>query len=212
MDATRTAMAQAKEGSDRYNRLFAPVEDSLVADAKDWASDGRKESEAGKAITDVRTQFNAVAQQQDANLKSMGVNPSDGRYGNMAQQASTNQALAEATAANNARANVEQQGWARKMDAAALGRGVVSNQAIQAGMASQAGANALNASGAGLAAANNGQDGMNAAYSGARAGHASAGQIFGNIASAQNAANASETAGIGAGVGAIGMVAGAVIV
>ena len=103
MEYTRTAMAQAQEGSDRYNKLFAPVEDSLVADAKDWASDGRKESEAGKAITDVRTQFNAAQAQQDANLKSMGVNPSDGRYGQMAQQSTTQQALAEATAANQAR-------------------------------------------------------------------------------------------------------------
>jgi hypothetical protein len=209
MEYTRTAMAQAQEGSDRYNKLFAPVEDSLVADAKDWASDGRKDSEAGKAITDVRTQFNAAQAQQDANLKSMGVNPSDGRYGQMAQQSTTQQALAEATAANQARANVEQQGWARKMDAAALGRGVVSNQATQAGMASQAGANALNASMGGLSAANNGQDGMNTAYAGARQGHASAGQIYGNIAQQQAAANSNQMAGISAGIGAVGTIAGA---
>ena len=212
MEYTRSAMAQADEGQDRYNKIYAPIEDGLVADAKSWDSDARRESEAGKAITDVRTQFNAAQAQQDANLKSMGVNPSDGRYGQMAQQSTTQQALAEAGAANQARANVEQQGWARRMDAAALGRGVVSNQATQASVATQAGANALNAGMGGLAAANNGQDNMNAAYSGARSGYASSGQIYGNIAAGQRQDSANEMAGISAGVGAVGTIAGVAIV
>ncbi|ARU06126.1 hypothetical protein CCO03_16900 [Comamonas serinivorans] len=206
MDYMRQSMGQAQEGIDRYNRLYAPVEDSLVADAKAWDTEGRREQEAGKAITDVRTQFNAAQNQQDANLKSMGVNPSDGRYANMAQQMTTSQALAEATAANQARQNVTTQAWARKMDVAALGKGVVSNQATMANMASSAGGNALNASSAALGAANNGQGEMNAAYGGARQGWSSAGSIYGNIAQQQNAANASETAGIGAGIGAIALV------
>ena len=63
-----------------------------------------------------------------------------------------------------------------------------------------------------MAAANNGQDGMNAAYSGARAGWSSAGSIYGNIANGQRQDSANDMAGISAGVGAVGTIAGVAVV
>lgn len=207
MDQMRKASDMTSEQYERYKSRFQPMEDRIVDEANSYDTVDRQNSEAAKAVTDVQSQYTAAQAAQDADLKSMGVNPNDGRYAAMKQQGSTAAALAQAQAANTARQNVQQQGWARRMDAAGLGRGVVSNQATQAGIAAQAGAGALNASNSGLAAGQSGVGIMQNGYSGAMQGQSVAGNIYGNIAQQDAATSSTNMGGIAAGVGAVGTVA-----
>jgi len=194
--------AIADEQYSRYKTRFQPTEDRIVAEANSYDTVDRQNSEAAKAVTDVQGQYTAALAAQDADLKSMGVNPNDGRFAAMKQQGTTAAALAQAQAANNARQNVQQQGWARRMDAAGLGKGVISNQATQAGIASQAGNGALNASNSGLAAGQSGAGIMQTGYNGALQGQSIAGNIYGDISRQQSSANAAGMQGFGAVAGA----------
>ncbi|MGE8318353.1 MAG: hypothetical protein ACN6O3_06360 [Comamonas sp.] len=206
----------AQQQYDRYQRLYQPVEDRIVSEANNYDTADRQNAEAGKAVTDVQNQYVAALAAQDADLKSMGVNPNDGRYAAMKQQGTTAAALAQAQAANAARQNVQQQGWARRMDAAGLGRGVVSNQATQAGIASQAGAGALNASNSSLAAGQSGVGIMQQGFNGALQGQSVAGQMYGNIANQQASVSNANIGGLasaaGAAATAYGAYAGAVVI
>lgn len=209
LDQMRQASDMSQEQYQRYKSRFQPTEDRIVAEANNYDTVDRQNSEAAKASTDVQNQYVAALAAQDADLKSMGVNPNDGRYAAMKQQGTTAAALAQAQAANAARQNVQQQGWARRMDAAGLGRGVVSNQATQAGIASQAGAGALNASNSGLAAGQSGVGIMQNGYGGAQQGIATSGQMYGSIAQQQAATSSANMGGVAAGVGALGTLGGA---
>lgn len=212
MDQMQQASDMSKEQYDRYKTRFQPTEDRIVDEANNYDTVDRQNSEAARAVTDVQAQYTAAQAAQDSDLKSMGVNPNDGRFAAMKQQGSTAAALAQAQAANTARQNVQQQGWARRMDAAGLGRGVVSNQATQSGIAAQAGAGALNASNSGLAAGQSGVGIMQNGYSGAMQGQSVAGNIYGSIAQQDAATSSANMGGISAGIGAGATLGAAVII
>lgn len=99
-----------------------------------------------------------IAAQRGATMRAMersGVNPASGKA--MALQGSMDigaaKAKAKAGAANAAMKAVEQQGYARRMDAANLGRNIASAQGTNASIASQLGAGAVGSANAGLGAA-----------------------------------------------------------
>lgn len=188
-------MAQMQKAGDlsdkllaRYDSTYLPVERSIIGDAMGYDTQARRDAAAGEALADVNQAFGNTRDQGARALARMGVNPNDGRMAAMQNQTSTQQALAQAQAANNARKQVETQGWARRMDAAGLGKGVVSNQATQASMAGQLGAGALNASNSGLAAGQSGASIMRGGYQGAISGMGQAGNMYGQIAQQEAAA------------------------
>lgn len=184
--------AIAKDYADYNKSTYRPLEQSVIAGAQNYDTQDRREAEAGKAIADV-TQAASSARAQSARAMSrMGVNPNSGRALAANNGLDMAQAAAQAGAAAKARTQVETQGYARKMDAANLGRNLASNQATSAAMASQMGSSAVNSSGAGLNALNSGNQVMQTGFSGASQSMASAGNIYGNIASTQNQANANE--------------------
>lgn len=197
---------------ERYNQTFRPIEQSIAAEATNFDTQDRRNQAAGEAIADVTQGFSAARDQGARQMQRMGVNPNDGRMAALQTQTNSAQALAQAQAANAARKQVETQGWARRMDAAGLGKGVVSNQATQASMAAQLGNSALNASNSGLAAGQSGAQIMQNGYRGAISGMNAVANQYGNIASTQAQVNAAESANIGAGIGAAGMVAGAFVI
>lgn len=211
MEQMRRAADQSEKLQARYDAMYLPVERSIIADAASYDTDARKAAEAGRAVADVEQAFANTRGQSQRAMARMGVNPSDGRQAAMSSQMDAQQALARATAANNARRNVETQGWARRMDAAGLGRGVVSGQATQAGMAANLGNSALNASNAALGAGQSGAGIMQGGYQGAISGNTAAGNMWGNIANQQAAASQAESANMAAGAGAVATVAGVII-
>lgn len=190
---------------DRDN-LYRPLEQKIVTEAGEYDTAERREAAAGKAVADVGMQVDLARQAQTRQQQRMGVTPNSGAALATGNQMSLGEAAVKAGAANTARDQVELQGYARKLDAANLGRGSASSQATSAGIATQTGNSAVGNSQVPNATNNQGigvmQGGANAALSG-----------LGNAAGIyQNSTNAKVQAGDSSGMwSALGSVAGGFI-
>ena len=207
-DAQLASMAQndaiAKDYSDYAKSTFRPLEQKMVADAQAYDTPERQNAEAAKAIAGVESQVAQTQAAQQRNMARMGVNPNSGKWG---ASFNLDAAKAKAGAAQTARNQVETQGYARKADAANLGRGLASNQATSAGVALNAG-NAANSNMQALGNINaQGNQIMQNGFSGAASSMGSAGSLYGQAAQIQNQNNANNNAMWGG----IGQVAGALI-
>lgn len=196
------ATAQAKEMDARNKTVFQPLEDKIVADAKDYDTAGRRMQAASEATADVESAFGAAQDGLNRTLARSGVTPGSGRSMSLMQDVALKKATAVAGATTGAVKNVEQQGYARTMDAAALGKGIVGNQATQQSIAQQGGAQATGASGAALQASMSGAGLMGQGFGTALQGHGQAGSLYGQAAQLQAQSNDSGL------MGALGGVAG----
>jgi hypothetical protein len=106
--------------------------------------------------------------------------------------------LGSASAAYNARKGIETVGYARKMDAASLGRGLASSQATSAQVALTAGNNAVSNTGAPITSMNQSTQANGQGFNTAISGNNSAGNLYGQIAGIQNQADANSNAWMGA--------------
>lgn len=143
-------------------------------------------------------------------MERSGVNPASGKVAAMAGAMDIGAAKAKAGAANQAMRTVEQQGYARRMDAANLGRNIASTQGTNASIASQIGAGAVGSASAAVNAASSGQSILNSGYSGAQSGLAGAASTYNQIAQNQMAAKQSSNslfAGLGSAAGQLGAAA-----
>ena len=115
-DAQLASMKQNDAISNDYwnyqKDTFRPLEGKIIADAQSFDSPERQNQNAARATADVQQAFDAG-------------------------QGQMQRAAALAGASNKARTDTELQGYARKMDAANLGRNLASNQATSAGVAGQ---------------------------------------------------------------------------
>lgn len=143
----------AKDTYDYQKATFRPLEQGIVADATSFDTPERRELMAGQAVSEFQSKLDASKAALRERMSSRGIDLSSGNA--MAQEASmaVQGAAGAAAAANQARNDVETQGFARKMDAASLGRNLASNQATTAGIA--ASANSASAGSAQSAVANN---------------------------------------------------------
>lgn len=142
------------EYHDRNKETFWPLEDTLVKDSQEYDTPERREAKAMSAMADVQSQYGMAQDIQKRDLTRKGVNPNSGNYAAMGNQQSLGLASARSAAGNSARDQVETQGWARRMDAASLGRGLASAQATAASTATSAGNSAVGAAYAPVNAAN----------------------------------------------------------
>jgi hypothetical protein len=211
-DAQLDIMNQSKaQGDDyyEYNKsTYRPLEQGIVADAVSFDTEGKREELARDAVLDTtRAQANAEAQ-SNRSMASMGVNPNSGRFAGMRKGLGLQNAAMRAGAATGARTRAEGLGYARKMDAAGLGRGLsgASSGAYQVatGAGNSAGANTM-APGTALLS------GMSAGNGTVMAGHQMGLSGMGNVLSGQQgaynatqASNGAAAAGLGTLVGTIG--------
>jgi len=135
--------AIAKDYYDYQTGTFRPMEKSIVADAQNYDTAARRNEKAAGAIADVGMQLGMAKQAQSRSLQRMGVNPGSAKFVGMGNEMAMAEAAAKAGAAAGARDKVETQSFARKMDAASLGRNLPSSQATSAGVALTAGNNAV---------------------------------------------------------------------
>lgn len=197
----------AQAGYEDYTSTYRPLEQKLVADAQAYDTPERRAAEAAAASADVET---SIAAQRGATMRAMersGVNPASGKVMAMAGALDIGAAKAKAGAANAAMKTVEQQGYARRMDAANLGRNIASSQGTSASIASQIGSGAVSSANAGLGAATSGQGILNSGYAGAQAGLAGAANTYSQINQNQIAANSSSNSlwgGLGSAAGMVG--------
>lgn len=121
-----------------YNKsVYRPLETGLVAEAQNAGSISEQEAAAGKAGAGVK---HAVGLSRDASGRSlarMGISANSGRALAVNANLDANTALGVAAAENTARDTTKQLGWAKRMDAASLGRNLPSAQATSASIATQ---------------------------------------------------------------------------
>lgn len=200
----RTATRLAEEADQRNKTVFQPLEDKLVGDAKTYDTPERRAEAAARAAADVEGSFGIAQADLNRALMRSGADPA--ASASMLQQAALAKAKARAGATTGAAQNIEQQGYARMMDAASLGRGLPGTQATQQQIATQSGnSSAANAQQA-LQAQMSGAGLMSQGFNTALQGNAQAGQLYGQVANLQ--AQQSNNDGLW---GAIGGVAGSML-
>ena len=96
-----------------------------------------REAAARDAAAAVQTGFNRANSGQRLEMARMGISPDSGRFAAMSNSNAAMEAAASAAAMTQARTAAKQLGWAKRMDAAALGRGLPGNQATSTGLALQ---------------------------------------------------------------------------
>jgi hypothetical protein len=136
--------AIAQDQTNYNNETYRPLEKSIVEDANSYSTEAKQEELARKGMADVATAYDAQRKQALATLSSFGINPNSNRFAAINAQLSQGQAADSAGVATNARSNAEQLGYARKMDAASLGRGLASNASTSYGVALNAGNSSVN--------------------------------------------------------------------
>lgn len=192
--------AISKDYYDYQTGTFRPMERSIVADAQNYDTAERRDAAAGTAVADVGTQAALTKQSQNRDMMRMGVNPNSAKFTDTNNQMSLGEASAKAAAAGSARDKIETQGFARKMDAASLGRNLASNQATSAGVALNAGNSSVQNAGQTMQQASQAASMMGQGFSQAIGANSSAGSIYTNMANISSKDNGT--------MGAIGNIAG----
>jgi len=113
----------ARDQYARYQGLYQPLEDQLVADAQDYASGQRLDRDIGRAGASVAAQFDAQRDNAMRNLEAFGVDPTSTRFAALDRIAGSQQAAATAAAANQTIMTDEALGRALRSEAINIGRG-----------------------------------------------------------------------------------------
>jgi len=150
MAAQQQQMEQAQDYYDYQVDTYRPLEQGLVADAQRFNTEAYRDQMASRAAADSGRAFGIAQQQNQRAMASMGVNPNSGRFASMNNATGLQQAASRANAMTGARNQAEQMGYARKLDAAGLGRGLAGASTAAYGGATSAGTSAgMNAQSAG---------------------------------------------------------------
>lgn len=139
MAAQNEQMGQARDYYNYQRDTYRPLERSIVADAQRFNTEAYREDMAGRAAADAGRAFGISQQQNQRAMASMGVNPNSGRFAAQQNATGLQQAAMRANAMTGARNQAEQMGYARKLDAAGLGRGLAGASSAAYGGASSAG-------------------------------------------------------------------------
>lgn len=162
-----------KRQDDRYWNSVAPMEDEMFAEARAFDTDAKREELASMAMADVNQGASSARAQQARGLARMGVNPNSGKYLAMDNELQMLQAAAAATAANKTRTAARLEGYSRKVDATAMGKGLSGfNSGTMQGFAS----GALGATGIGMGGMASAGGQFNAGANGAASGMQNAAQ------------------------------------
>lgn len=199
------ATDEAARQISRRKTLYEPLEDSMIADAQAYDTADRRAQAGAEARSDVEQSFAASEQGLKRSLmRSGGGTLGSGRSMAAMADMAIAKAKANAGATTAAVRGVEQQGYARKMDAVGIGKGVVSNQATQQQIATTSG----------TAASGSGATGATTLASGTApvlAGYSAAAGALGNEASMFQSAANQANAGFNSAMSGIGNVAGTVL-
>ena len=166
LPAQQAAADAAIKDRKRYEDVFQPLENNLVQEFQNFDTPEKQMLERGKAIADVSTTFDAARRNSLQRLESYGVDPSQTRNAALDVGVRTQQAAAQAAAAQNAGRNVEATGRALRADAINIGKGLPSQvaqsygTALQAGNSAVGGGVATTGAGAGAAASSLGFSGQ----------------------------------------------------
>ncbi|WP_414729464.1 tail fiber domain-containing protein [Zhongshania aliphaticivorans] len=143
-------LEQGKDYFDYNKETFRPLEQGLVSDAQNFSSASYGEKMAGEASAAAGNAFANTQKSLARSDAARGLNPNSPAARAARQQASLGLAASRANSMTNATSQAEQLGWARRLDAGGLGRGLAgaSSAAYQGSVgAGSAGANTYQAAG-----------------------------------------------------------------
>lgn len=135
--------ANAQKDRKRYEDIYQPLEDNLVAEFQTYDTKQRQNREAGEASADVTRTFDAQRENAARQLESYGIDPSQTRSQALDSNMRIQEAAAQASAQTNARRNVQTTGRALRAEALNIGKGYPSNVASSYGQALAAGNSAV---------------------------------------------------------------------
>ena len=170
-DSQQEQMAQARDYYNYQRDTFRPVEQGLVKQAQEFDTEAYRQQLASKAMADAAKAFQGSQGTMMREATRRGVNPASGAFGAASNANAMGLAAMQAGAANQARQQAEQLGYARKLDVVGLGRGLAGASTAAYGGATGAGSAA---GGTAMSAGNQYMTGMG-----------QAGTTMGNIASGQ---------------------------
>lgn len=184
MTQNEIAMQQANQKrADEYSNYerttFRPLEKGIVADAQNFDTEAKREQLAGLAAADVNAAFSNARGQESRSLQRMGINPNSGRFAALSEQLTLGQAANLAGAKNQARSDAENMAFARKMDAAGLGRNLAGNASTAYGVSLAANQQARAGSMAPSSLMGAGFAGAQQGYGNATSSYGTAGNIYG---------------------------------
>lgn len=200
---------QMREGYDFWKSQYRPVEEAAIRDAMQFDEAGFADRKAAEAQAGVEQSFGVAQQGMQQDLARRGMTLSAAQLAAQTSDLELAKAAAKAGAANQARADADAIGFARKVDIASLGRGIANQQSTAAQVALSGGNQASTVQGRTQAGAIQGGQFVGQGYNTAIGGIGSAGNLFAEgsrqnqYAAAQNAANRGALMGtlVGAGVG-----------
>ena len=137
--AQREQMDQARDYYNYQKDTFRPLEQGLVADAQKFNTDAYREQLASQAAADAGLAFGRTQAMNRRAMGAMGVNPNSGRFAGIQNASNLSLAANRANAMSNTRMQADQMGYARKLDAVGLGRGLGGLSAAAYGGATGAG-------------------------------------------------------------------------
>lgn len=179
LDGMQFATEEARRAAERRRTVFEPVEDRLVTDAEGFDTPARRAQAVAEATADVEGAASRAQQANQRALMRTGATTSGPAAQALMQDAAMAKAKMVAGATGAATRNVEQQGYARRVDAASIGRGLPATQATQQQIATTTGNASLAAGAAGIQAGLSGVPVMQAGVGAAQQGLSTAGQLFG---------------------------------
>lgn len=185
LESSKANDALAADYADYNKTTFRPLEQGIVADAENYDTPEKRQQAADAAVAGTDLQFARKNEAAARALAANGINPGSTRAMSVMEGQGVDQAIASAGAAYNARKGVETVGYARKMDAASLGRGLASSQATSAQVALTAGNNAVTNTGAPINSMNQSTQTNGQGFNTAISGNSSAGNLYGKAAEIQ---------------------------
>jgi hypothetical protein len=151
----------AKSQYEEYQKIYQPLEEQMVADATNYDSQESYDKAAAAAQASVNSQISAAKSRLQ---RTPGMDPSSAAAVTATTDMDLKGAALGASEQNKARENIANQAYARKQDAVALGKGLVST--ASSGLASAA-AGATASANAATASANQTASGIGALASSA---------------------------------------------
>jgi hypothetical protein len=144
-DTMSDLRTQAKEDRARYEQVFQPMEDSLVAEAKDYATPERMGKEVGRAQAGVAEQFASARSNAEQQLESYGINPSATRYAALDTGMRAAEGASKAAAGEQAIQTVEDTARTLRGQAIDVGKGYPAQALAAYGESTKAGTEAVDA-------------------------------------------------------------------
>lgn len=206
LDTATTQAEWAKEDRDRYETVYRPIEDKLVAKADEYGSQAAQDEAAAKASADVQAAAGVARGSSERQAAAVGITPNSGRFAALDRATELGTALGSVDAANKARETMKDKATALEAslvgnsNAAAILASNNANSSVASGSSavgttSQGNANYLGSLGI-----------MNSGYGGAMKGYASQADILQNQYNSQLQAQAlanQSSAGLWSGIGSI---------